>query len=265
MNFCSLTSGSSANCIFVGSETTSILVDVGLSGKRVEESLNSINMTTRDMEGILITHEHSDHIKGVGILARKYQIPIYATSGTLQAIGNTSLLKNVPEELIREIVPDVSFLIKDLEIKPFTISHDAAEPVGYRINNGEKSIGIATDLGTYDNYIVENLLNLDILLIEANHDVNMLQVGSYPYYLKQRILSERGHLSNDMAGMLLSEVLHDDLKAVLLGHLSQENNYAALAYETVCAEVTMGRTAYKASDFCISVAKREQVSELIQF
>jgi len=265
MDFCSLTSGSSANCVFVGSERTSILVDVGLSGKRVEESLNSIDMTTKDVDGMLITHEHSDHIKGVGVLARKYEIPIYATAGTLQAVRETTLLKNVPDELIREIQADTPFFIKDLEIKPFNISHDAAQPVGYRINHEKKSIGIATDLGTYDDYTIKNLLNLDVLLIEANHDVNMLQVGAYPYYLKQRILGARGHLSNDMAGMLLNEVLHDNLKAVLLGHLSQENNYAALAYETVCSEVTMGQSAYKASDFHITVAKREQVSELIRF
>lgn len=263
MNFCSLTSGSSGNCIFVGSENTSILVDTGLSGKKVEECLNSIDMTTKDISGILVTHEHSDHIQGVGVLARKYGIPLYATGGTVDAILRMSSLGKIPQELIHVISIDEKFYINDLEINPFVISHDAAEPVGYKVTHGQKAIGIATDLGTYDDYIVDNLLKLDVLLLEANHDVNMLQVGPYPYRLKQRILGQRGHLSNDSAGMLLNELLHDDLKAVVLGHLSKENNYEALAYETVCQEVTMGNTPYKASDFRISVAKRDAASELI--
>lgn len=239
-------------------------MDAGLSGKKVEECLNSIDMTTKDISGILVTHEHSDHIQGIGVLARKYKIPIYATGGTASAILRMPLLGEIPHELIHVINADEKFFIHDLEIKPFSISHDAAEPVGYKVSHGKKSVGIATDLGTYDDYIIDNLLKLDVLLVEANHDVNMLLVGSYPYRLKQRILGKKGHLSNDSAGMLLNELLHNDLKAVVLGHLSQENNYEALAYETVCQEVTMGNTPYKASDFRILVAKRNTASERIE-
>ena len=148
-------------------------------------------------------------------------------------------------------------------MKPFAISHDAAQPVGYRLEHGGRAVGIATDMGIYNEYIVGNLSGLDALLLEANHDVNMLQVGSYPYPLKRRILGEKGHLSNETAGQLLCRLLHDHLQTVLLGHLSRENNYEELAYETVCAEVTMGDNPYKAADFDISVAHREQASRVV--
>lgn len=263
MNLCSIASGSSGNCIYVGSDTTGLLVDVGISGKRIEEGLRSINHTIGDCNGILITHEHSDHIKGLGVISRKYKIPIYCTRGTMEAMQGMSSLGKMPEGLFHPIEANKRFQIGDLEIQPFAISHDAAEPVGYRVNQGEKSVGIATDLGYYDEYIVQNLSGLDVLLLEANHDVNMLQVGSYPYYLKQRILGKRGHLSNETAGRLLCRLLHDQMKAVFLGHLSRENNYEALAYETVCSEVTMGENPWKSTDFKIMVAHREQVSDLV--
>lgn len=263
MKLCSIASGSSGNCIFAGSDTTSILVDAGISGKRVENGLNTIGHTGKDLDGVLITHEHSDHIKGLGVLSRKHQIPIYATPGTIREIQNCSSLGKFPEGIFHEISADQAFSIGDLEINPFTISHDAAEPVGYRISHGERSVGIATDLGKYDDYIVKNLQGLDALLLEANHDVNMLQVGAYPYYLKQRILGERGHLSNCMAGQLLCKLLHDGMKDILLGHLSQENNYEALAFETVCSEVTMGDNPYKSKDFHIAVARRNEASDLV--
>ena len=263
MRLCSIASGSSGNCIYVGSESTHLLVDAGISGKRVEFGLNSIDMTTRDIQGILITHEHSDHIKGLGVLARRYQIPIYCTRGTMEEMQRMTTLGKMPEGLYRIIRADEPFSIGDLDIHPFNISHDAAEPVGYRVNHEDKSVGIATDLGKYNDYIVEQLQGLDALLLEANHDVNMLQVGSYPYYLKQRILGERGHLSNESAGRLLCRLLHDKMKQIMLGHLSRENNYEALAYETVCSEVTMGENPWCSSDFKISVAHRDCASELI--
>lgn len=263
MKLCSIASGSSGNCIFAGSDESSILIDAGISGKRVELGLNGIGYTGKDLDGVLITHEHSDHIKGLGVLARKLQVPIYATKGTITAINSCSSLGKFPEGIFREIEADHSFEIGDLKVKPFQISHDAAQPVGYRVEHGEQSVAVATDLGKYDDYIVQNLKGLDALLLEANHDVNMLQVGGYPYYLKQRILSDRGHLSNSIAGQLLCELLHDNMHAVMLGHLSHENNYAALAYETVCSEVTMGDNPYKSADFNITVARRDEPSELI--
>ena len=263
MKLCSIASGSSGNCIFAGSDSTGVLIDAGISGKRVESGLNTIGHTGRELDGILVTHEHSDHIKGLGVLARKHEIPIYATRGTIGAIRECTNLGKFPDGIFREIAADQPFEIGDLHIDPFTISHDAAQPVGYRISHGKSSVGIATDLGKYDDYIVDHLKGLDALLLEANHDVNMLQVGAYPYYLKQRILGDRGHLSNCTAGHLLCELLHDGMKEILLGHLSKENNYEALAFETVCSEVTMGDNPYKSKDFHITVAKRDEVSDMI--
>lgn len=264
MRLCSIASGSSGNCIYVGSQNTHLLVDTGISGKRVELGLNMLDLTSGDLDGIFITHEHSDHVRGLGVIARKYQVPVYATEGTIQAIVNTPGLGKFPDGIFHRIREDQPMNIKDLTIRPFTISHDAAQPVGYRITSqGGKSVGIATDMGVYNDYTVDCLTGLDALLLEANHDINMLQVGSYPYPLKRRILGDKGHLSNEAAGQLLCRLLHDHMKTVLLGHLSKENNYEALAYETVCAEVTMGNNPYQAADFDISVAHRDQVSRVV--
>lgn len=261
MNLCSIASGSSGNCIYVGTDCASVLLDAGISGKRVEQGLRTIDRSVADIDGILITHEHSDHIKGIGVLARRYGVPIYATPGTIQAMQQMSGLGKMPEGIFREIKADQDFQIGDMQVKPFAIAHDAAEPVGYRLECGDKAVGIATDMGHFDDYIVEHLQNLDALLLEANHDVHMLQVGGYPYYLKQRILSDFGHLSNENAGRLLCRLLHDNLKTVLLGHLSKENNYEKLAYETVCSEVTLGDNPYQSWDFEIRVACRDTASE----
>ena len=263
MRFCSIASGSSGNCIYAGSENTHILVDAGISGKRIEQGLNELDLTGRDLDAILVTHEHADHIQGLGVLARRYQVPLYMTGGTADYLLRSGALGKIPEGLINEIQEDEPFHINDLTVLPFSIPHDAAQPVGFRIENGTGAVGIATDLGKYTEYIIDNLKGLDAVLIESNHDVNMLEVGRYPYNLKRRILGDRGHLSNENAGRLLCELLHDDMKAVLLGHLSKENNFEELAYETVCSEVTQGDNPYKAADFYIRVASRERMSEVI--
>ena len=265
MNLCSIASGSSGNCIYTGTEKTGILIDVGISAKRIEQGLASIDRNMKEIKGIFISHEHSDHIKGLGVLARKHHIPIYGTKGTIQAIKNCSSLGEIDAELYREIRPDENITIEDLVIQPFRISHDAAEPVAYRMECGKKSAAIATDLGFYNQKIVDKLQNLDVLLLESNHDTHMVEVGGYPYHLKQRILSDRGHLSNESAGKLLCHLLHDDLKAVFLGHLSKENNYEELAYETVKLEITLGSEKYQPDDFLIEVAKRDSVSRMIEF
>ena len=263
MRMVSIASGSSGNCIYVGSDETHILIDAGISNKRIEKGLNEIGVTGNDLDGILITHEHSDHIKGLGVLARKYGTPIYSTKETLEEIGNVKSLGDYPRELFRPICHDVDFYIGDLEIKPFRIDHDAANPVAYRVSHERKSVAVATDMGHYDQYVIDHLKDLDALLLEANHDVNMLETGPYPYYLKRRILGDHGHLSNENAGRLLNYILNDKLKYVLLGHLSKENNYEALAYETVRFEIDQGDTPYKAKDFPIEVAKRDEMSQII--
>lgn len=264
MRLCSIASGSSGNCIYVGSDTTHLLVDVGISGKRTELGLNSLGITAGELDGILVTHEHADHINGLGVLSRRYGIPIYATNGTIEEMKRCRSLGNVDESLFHIIRADEKFTIKDLVIDPMRISHDAAEPVAYRVRYGDKKVAIATDMGLYNDYIVESLKGMDALLLEANHDVNMLQVGPYPYYLKQRILGDRGHLSNENCGRLLSRILHDNLKGILLGHLSQENNLPELAYETVRVEITLGDNPYKADDFRMQVANRSEVTPVIE-
>ena len=225
--------------------------------------MNKMGYTTKDMDGILITHEHSDHVSGLGVVARKYGLPIYATKGTIAAIRRIKSLGTINDGLFHPITAGEPFTIGGITVDPVHISHDAADPVAFRIACGKKKMAVATDLGVYTDYTIEHLKGLDVLLLEANHDIHMLQVGAYPYPLKQRISGELGHLSNETAGKLLCQVLHDDLKAVMLGHLSKENNYAELAYETVKLEIALGDTPYKPGDFPLSVAGREEASACI--
>ena len=263
MRLCSIASGSSGNCIYIGSDVTHLLVDVGISGRRAESGLNYLDLTGSDIDGILVTHEHADHIGGLGVMARKYGIPIYATRGTIEAIKKCSSLGKIDQSLFHEVKADEKLMIKDLVINPMSISHDAAQPVAYRVSYGRKKVAICTDLGHFTDYTVECLRGMDALLLEANHDVNMLQVGPYPYHLKQRILSDRGHLSNENSGRLLSRVLHDNLQAILLGHLSKENNLPELAYEAVRMEITLGDNPYNAGDFAMQVARRSEPTPVV--
>lgn len=264
MRMCSIASGSSGNCIYVGTDATHLLVDVGVSCKKTVEGLNQLGLTGKDIDGILITHEHADHVNGLGVLSRKFGIPIYSTAGTIEAIKKIKNLGAIDESLFHEIKADEKMILKDITVNPMKISHDAAQPVAYRFQYGNKRMAVVTDLGTYDEYTVECLKGMDALVMEANHDINMLQVGPYPYYLKQRILGNRGHLSNELSGKLLSRILHDHLQTVCLGHLSKENNLEELAYETVRLEITMGDTPYKSDDFNIFVANRSEISQVIE-
>ena len=172
-------------------------------------------------------------------------------------------LGRIPDGLFKVIEADRAFLVNDLKVNPVRISHDAADPVAYRIGNGDKAVGVLSDLGKFTDYTVDSFFGVDALLLEANHDVNMLQVGKYPYQLKCRILGDKGHLSNETSGRLLSRLLHDNLKSVFLGHLSKENNLAELAYEAVRLEILMDECSYAPSDFEIKVAKRSEPSSPI--
>lgn len=259
-----MASGSSGNCTYIGTEATHLLVDVGISCKKTMEGLDRLGLTGKDIDGILITHEHADHIGGLGVICRKFGIPVYATEGTINAIRRTGNLGELDDTLFHTVRADEKFILKEITVNPMKISHDAAQPVAYRFQYGSRRMAVATDLGTYDDYTVESLRGMDVLLLEANHDINMLQVGPYPYALKQRILGNKGHLSNELSGRLLSRLLHDDLQAVFLGHLSKENNLAELAYETVRLEISMADNPYKPDDFPIYVAKRSDLSQLVE-
>lgn len=264
MRMCSIASGSSGNCIYVGTDATHLLVDVGISCKKTLGGLGRLGLTGRDIDGILITHEHSDHINGLGVMCREYGIPVYATAETIEMIKKVSNLGEIDDSLFHVVRPDEKLVLKDITINPMKISHDAAGPVAYRFQYGNRRMAVATDLGTYDDYTVESLRGMDVLLLEANHDINMLQVGPYPYWLKQRILGKKGHLSNESSGRLLSKLLHDNLKAVFLGHLSKENNMAELAYETVRLEIVMADNPYRPDDFPIFVADRNEISSVVE-
>lgn len=264
LELCSIASGSSGNCICVGSQDCHVLIDAGISGKRIEQGLNAIDLKSQEMAGILVTHEHIDHIAGLGVMARRYGLPIYATAGTITAIQNTPSVGKIEETLFHTITAGENFVMGDLTITPIPISHDAADPVAYRIKKGNRNFAVVTDLGSYDDEIVGQLQGLDALLLEANHDIHMLETGIYPYPLKRRIMGDKGHLSNERSGQLLCELLHDNFGTVMLGHLSKENNYEKLAYEAVRMEVTMGDNPYKAEDFPMFVAKRDAVSPVIR-
>ena len=253
LELCSIASGSSGNCICVGSDDSHVLIDAGISGKKIENGLNAIDLKSQDMQGILVTHEHIDHIAGLGVMARRYGLPLYATPGTIDAIKNVKSVGKIDESLFHPITPMEEFSIGDLEITPIPISHDAAEPVAYRIKKDHHIFAVVTDLGTYDDAIIQELQGLEVLLLEANHDIHMLETGVYPYSLKRRIMGDRGHLSNERSGQLLGELLHDKFGTVMLGHLSKENNYEELAYEAVRLEVTSGDNPYKADDFPLVV------------
>jgi len=262
MKICSIASSSSGNCIYIGTDTTHILIDSGISGKRLKAGLDIIGVDPSELDAILITHEHSDHIKGLGVVSRRYGIPIYATVKTWNKIVTSGLTGNIDEGLFREIVPDTDFYINDMIIHPFNSCHDAVQPVCYTFRKGEKKISVATDLGCYNGYIAEKIKDSTLLFIEANHDIEMLKNGRYPYYLKKRILSDAGHLSNEMSGNLVSEVMHENLRYVVLGHLSKENNIPELARETVLSGVS---SCCDSLPQCIEfiVSEKEMVSQII--
>ncbi|MEG2289785.1 MAG: MBL fold metallo-hydrolase [Clostridium sp.] len=230
MKFCPLFSGSSGNSIFASENGSNILIDVGMPGKSIDRELNNIGVDPKSIDGIFITHEHSDHIKGAGVFSRKYDVPIYAPSLTWEAMETK--IGNIRVENIK-IIDGKFSEIKGLTIENFPISHDAVSPRGYKIHGKKKTCCIATDLGYFSIEVKEALVDSDIILLESNHDVEMVKFGPYPYPLKRRILSSQGHLSNEDCGKAIVDILKDEYKTIYLGHLSKTNNYPELAYETV--------------------------------
>lgn len=263
MQMKTIASGSSGNCVYAGTERTTLLVDVGISKKRINDGLMEIDRTLKDVDGILITHEHIDHVKALGVISRGYNIPIYGTEDTFNEICNMSVLGDFDHRLFNPIEPDRSFNIGDIKIESHSIWHDAADPVCYSLIHNGKKISIATDLGDYDDYIIHSLRDSDVLLIEANHDIRMLQAGPYPYVLKQRILGRRGHLSNEAGGRLIRSLLNDHIKGIILGHLSEKNNYPALAYEAVKNELLGNEYTDDVREFNLTVAGRNTPGRLV--
>ena len=261
LKFCSLFSGSSGNSLFVQSDQSKILIDCGASGKKICEALASINSSIEDIDAILITHEHIDHVQSLGLLSKKYNIPIYINKETFNALSSAQKEK-ISEDNINFFVNDKDFYLNDLTIKPFSIPHDAANPCGYNIYNGKRKISIATDLGHINDSILDNLKNSSFILLESNYDPSILQVSKYPYSLKERIKGPKGHLSNETAGKLISALSGDELKEVMLGHLSKENNFPELAYQTVTEELM--RNNIDLNTLRLSVANRYNPSKIVE-
>jgi len=227
LSFCSFSSGSSGNCYLIKSENTAILVDAGISGRRIFECLEKVNTPREQLAGILITHEHSDHIKSVKTLVKKIKgIRAYANEKTWSRLDS-----DICEDQREIFTTGDAFSIGDIRVKTFQVSHDAIDPVGYSFYLNEKQISIVTDTGCMNNEIIGEIINADILILEANHDINMLKIGKYPWFLKQRILGKAGHLSNEAAGETIVRILSENSKEryVLLAHLSKENNFPEMA------------------------------------
>lgn len=233
MRLYTIASGSSGNCICVQTANACILVDAGVTAKRIEAGLSALRVELSQLDAILVTHEHIDHVRGIEVITKKYPIPVYGTKETLQEYCRTLKQTERIQSLMHFVQPGERFCIKDILIDTFSTSHDAGNPLGYTFVCEGHKIGMATDLGCYDETILEKLALSEVLYLESNYDLNMLMAGSYPYRLKLRIASEKGHLSNEMSSELIVKLLHEGLHHVVIAHMSKENNYAELAYETI--------------------------------
>ncbi len=259
LKFCSLYSGSSGNSLFVQSNNTKILIDCGQSAKKIETALTNIDVDISNIDAILVTHEHSDHIQSLGTISKKYDIPVFANFETWEAMPNQKT--KVSSNNIKIFENDNEFQIGNLQIMPFSTPHDAANPCGFSICNSSKKISIATDLGHIDNNIFSNIKDSKFMLLEANYEPEILKVSRYPYMLKQRIAGPHGHLSNIEAGQTISHLFGKELKEVMLGHLSKENNFPEMAYKTVAEELIHNNI--DTNDIKISVANRFAPSKIV--
>lgn len=253
MRVCLLASGSKGNAILVDSGGSKILVDAGLAATEIVNRLATVGIDGTDLDGILISHEHTDHVRGAGTLARRFKIPVLVSYPTHNQMG--ALLRKT--EVI-EFEAGYPFTFRDILIDPFPITHDACDPVGFAIECGDGKVGIATDLGIATRLVENRLKGCRIIVLESNHDEEMLRNGPYPWHLKQRIRSRHGHLSNDESAELLEQIIHPDLEGVFLAHLSETNNdpevafrvaSAFLAQQNVCSPTLVVTQQHAASRF----------------
>ncbi|MBR5137714.1 MAG: MBL fold metallo-hydrolase [Clostridia bacterium] len=252
---CSLYSGSSGNCIYVGNDDSAILIDAGVSGSRILNALEQAGKDASKLKAIFVSHEHGDHVKGVGIISRKLGIPIYA--------NRLTWLHMRPQ--IGKIAPEMQMPIEDdghtvhigsLEIQAFSTPHDSADPQFYSVYDRDNKVTVCTDIGNVSESLYEKIKGSNAVLLESNHDVGMLQCGPYPYYLKQRIISDHGHLSNDDAAANVLRLTQDGTKHFILGHLSKENNYPDIARMTAETVLKNGGVDVN-KDISLEVASRE--------
>ena len=260
LTLCPLFSGSSGNSIYIACGGAKILVDAGMSAARIEAHLREIGVDIRDIDAILVTHEHVDHVRGLGVLSRKYGLPIYANEGTWDGI----LLREsgIPLTCVRAFYTGEDFYIGDLNVHPFAIPHDANEPVGYSFACQGLRFAVATDLGHMCDSWMDAITGCQALVLEANHDVEMVNRGPYPSHLKRRILGKKGHLNNEDCAKALLSLVKSGTQAVFLSHLSQDNNLPELAYNTVCE--ALYEAGYDVgTDVRVSVSRRDKVSDML--
>ena len=260
LNFCSLYSGSSGNSLFVETKNTKILIDAGVSSKKIENALQDIGVEPSKLNGILVTHEHIDHVQGLGTFSKKFNVPVFANQETLDAMPKQR--DKIAESNLKTFKITDKFWVGDLEIKPFSIPHDAANPCGYNIFKDNKKISIATDIGHMTKSILKNLEESLFIMLEANYDPEVLRCSSYPFKLKSRIAGPTGHLPNEIAGKTISHLLKSGLQNAMLGHLSKESNFPELAYQTVVDELIANN--YDANSLHLSVASRDSHSKIIK-
>ena len=254
--YCSLYSGSSGNSFFVASDTTNLIVDAGVSFKKIATALNIIKIDGENIDAILVTHDHIDHTKSIAALSNKYNIPVYASKKTWDAIP--LIADKIPENNRKIFNILENFSIKDIEVFPFHTPHDAADPCGFNLYNSGKKISIATDIGHVSSELLDHLKNSSSILLESNYDPEILKCSRYPYLLKQRITSNIGHLSNNSAAKTLVNLYDYGLKKALLIHLSKENNFPELAYETVKHEIK------NCKNLSIDIAPRDEPSQFFE-
>ncbi len=254
--FCNLYSGSSGNCSFLETDNTKILIDCGVSSKKIEEALNSIDVSAKNIDAIVISHEHSDHVKGLSVLCKKYDIPIYANSKTFNNIN-----QDLTQRKYIEFKSNKEFDIGDIKVFPFSIPHDAVDPCGFNFYHEKNKVSIATDIGHVDNTILHNLDESSLLLLESNYEPDILKCSSYPYELKRRILGPNGHLSNEEAGDVITTLVKSGVSNIMLGHLSEHNNFPELAYQTVMNSIISHNVDL--DKLKLSVADRYKPNELL--
>ena len=258
MNICSISSGSGGNCVYVETDKSKILVDAGLSGKKIQDNLSKIGIKASDIDLILVTHEHMDHVQGVGVLSRRFDIPIYANEGTW--LGMKNKIGKIKAKNINIFKTNKAENIRDFDLIPFATFHDARDPVGFSIIDRNQKISILTDTGKFSENILYAIKDSDAYYIEANHDEEMLRNGPYPLSLQERIRSTYGHLSNYESRDLLLEILRGNNEKVILGHLSEENNREDLAAFTIDHEL-LSNGLDTTRDIELVVAKRYSPSK----
>ena len=273
IKFCTLASGSSGNSLYLESRYSKILIDAGISFRRISRSLGSMGVAVSDLDAVVLSHEHEDHSRAVGKMS---EVPVYVSGETIgfwerkrngYSNGNdggsskSAGYRNGAIEKLREFDSEEPFCIKDLTITPFSVAHDAIDPVGFAVTDGRAKIGVVTDIGKPTALVVESLKGCDALVLESNHDREMLFSGPYPPYLQQRISGGHGHLSNDQSASLLGDVLHDGLKYVLLAHLSTKNNTPEKALG--CSLEVLRRNGADGS-VAVAIAPRNTVGEVIK-